>query len=1022
VAKKWVYLSSAAIQDLAATLGREPSLDEMKVVLGGKGAGLADMTSAGVPVPPVFSITTEACMAYINAGFTFPPGMWEQALKALKQVEKQTGKKFGDPKNPLLVSVRSGAKFSMPGMMDTILNVGLNDETLQGMVALTGNERFAWDAYRRLIQMFGRTAMGIRDEAFDEVMEELKHEKGVREDTDLTTEDLKELVARFKKVYKHELGSDFPQEPLEQLKAAVEAVFRSWMGNKAISYRRAEKIPDDLGTAVNVQTMVFGNMGWDSGTGVLFTRDPATGESRFYGDYLLNAQGEDVVAGIRNTKPVGEIGQDLPQVSAQLTEIAHKLERHYRDMQDTEFTVERGTLWMLQTRTGKRTARAAVKIAVDMVNEGLITREQALLRVTPKDVDTFLHPQFDEAQIDKAKAAGRLLASGVNASPGAAVGILAFDADTAEAWGKAGKDVIMIRPETKPDDVHGMIAAQGILTSRGGATAHAAVVARQFGKPAVVGARDLDIDLETREVRAHGKMLKEGDYVSLDGAAGEVYEGQIPTVVPEFEKEVELRTLLEWADAVAADTKARQWPADYKGFPTRGLQVWANADYPKDARRARQYGAQGIGLCRTEHMFFEQTRLPTVQQMILNAEEAQAIFDRRARVQATLDAGKEDGKPLDDVRRGELQADLQALDAESTASVAVQAYKGALDALLPFQRSDFYGIFEAMDGLPVIIRLIDPPLHEFLPGHDELLVKVTEMKTRGESGPELEAAERMLAAVERMQETNPMMGLRGIRLGITYPGITQMQVRAIFEAACEAAKKGIVVKPEVMIPLTGHVNELEVTQKELELVAKEVMEKEGVEVEYKFGTMIEIPRAAVTADEVARLAQFFSFGTNDLTQMTFGYSRDDAERRFLVKYIETGVLKENPFQVLDRDGVGKLVEMGVRLGRQTRPDLEVGICGEHGGDPSSIEFCHLAGLNYVSCSPFRVPVARLAAAQAAIQHKVAKAPAKAKSPARKAPAKAKKPAKAPARKSPAKSKTATRARSKSRGRSTRSRK
>lgn len=1004
MAKKWVYLSSTAIQDLAVTLRHTPSLDEMKAILGGKGAGLADMMSAGVPVPPAFTITTEACIAYINAGFTFPPGMWEQTLKALKQIEKQTGKKFGDPKNPLLVSVRSGAKFSMPGMMETILNVGLNDETLKGMVALTGNERFAWDAYRRLIQMFGRTAMGIRDEAFDEVMEELKHARGAKEDTDLTTEDLKELVARFKEVYKRELGSDFPQDPLEQLKAAIEAVFRSWMGNKAISYRRAEKIPDDLGTAVNVQTMVFGNMGWDSGTGVLFTRDPATGERRFYGDYLLNAQGEDVVAGIRNTKPVSEIGKDLPQVAKQLAQIANQLERHYRDMQDTEFTVERGKLWMLQTRTGKRTARAAVKIAVDMVNEGLITREQALLRVTPKDVDAFLHPQFDEAEINKAKAEGRLLATGVNASPGAAVGILAFDADTAEKWGKEGKDVIMIRPETKPDDVHGMIEARGILTSRGGATAHAAVVARQFGKPAVVGARDLDIDLEARIVRAHGKVLKEGDYVSLDGTEGEVYEGQIKTIVPDVEKEAELRTLLQWADEVAA-SKCRVWPADYKGFPTRGLQVWANADYPKDARRARQYGAQGIGLCRTEHMFFEPERLPTVQQMILNAEEAQMLFDRRARIQATLDAGKEDGKPLDDVRRGELEYDLRMLDAEIASSEAVKAYKGALDTLLPFQRGDFYGLFEAMDGLPVIIRLIDPPLHEFLPSHDELLVKVTEMKVRGESGPELEEAEKMLEAVQKMHEANPMMGLRGIRLGITYPDITKMQVRAIFEAACEAAKKGIVVKPEVMIPLTGHINELEVTQTELEAVAKQVMAEQGVEVEYKFGTMIEVPRAALVADEIARLAQFFSFGTNDLTQMTFGYSRDDAERRFLIKYQEIGILKENPFQVLDRTGVGKLVEMGTRLGRQTRPELEVGICGEHGGDPASIEFCHLAGLNYVSCSPFRVPVARLAAAQAAIKHK----PAKAKSPAKKTPAKARTPARKAPTKAKSKSKAGTRA-------------
>ncbi len=964
---KWVYFTQTAHAELTQTLGHEPSLDEMKVILGGKGAGLADMTRAGLPVPPGFTITTAACMAYINAGFQFPQGMWEQALEALRQVEAQFGKKFGDPANPLLVSVRSGAKFSMPGMMETILNVGLNDETLRGLIEFTDNERFAWDSYRRLIAMFGRTAMGIPDEVFDHVMQSLKAEKGVQDDTELSAADLKELVSRFKAAYRQALGQDFPQDPLAQLKSAVEAVFRSWMGKKAIDYRRAERIPDDLGTAVNVVTMVFGNMGWDCGTGVVFTRNPSTGEKKLYGDYLLNAQGEDVVAGIRNTKPVAELANDMPAAHAQLLEISARMERHYRDMQDMEFTIERGKLWMLQTRNGKRTARAAVRIAVEMAGEGLISREEALLRVTPKDVDFFLHPQFDEKEIRKAKAEGRLLATGVNASPGAAVGVLAFDADTAESWGNAGKDVIMIRPETKPDDVHGMIAAKGIVTSRGGATAHAAVVARQFGKPAVVGARDLDIDVDARTVRVGDKVLREGEYASIDGAAGEVFEGQIATVTPDYEKETELRTLLTWADAACAVPQSRQWPADYHGYPTRGLQVWTNADYPRDARRARLYGAQGIGLCRTEHMFFEQERLPHVQQMILNADEAQAYFDRRSRLQGILDAGKEDGKPLDEARRNELTARVQEVEREIASLPAAKAYLGALDKLLPSQRSDFYGLFEAMDGLPVIIRLIDPPLHEFLPSQEELLVEVTEMRTRGESGPDLAAKEQLLAAVQKMHESNPMMGLRGIRLGITYPDITKMQVRAIFEAACQAAKKGIVVKPEVMIPLTGHVNELKVSQVELEQVAEQVMAEQGIRVEFKFGTMIEIPRAAITADEIATLAQFFSYGTNDLTQMTFGYSRDDAERRFLVKYVETGILPANPFQVLDRAGVGQLVKMGVRLGRRTRPELEVGICGEHGGDPSSVEFCHLAGLNYVSCSPFRVPVARLAAAHAAIR-------------------------------------------------------
>jgi pyruvate,orthophosphate dikinase len=964
---KWVYLTYSAQAELSKTLGHEPTLDEMKAILGGKGAGLADMVSIGIPVPPGFTITTAACMAYINASFKFPEGAWEQALEALGTVEQQAGRKFGDPANPLLVSVRSGAKLSMPGMMETILNVGLNDETLAGLVEFTENERFGWDSYRRLIQMFGRTAMGIPDEKFNEAMDELKAERNVDDDTDLTAEDMRELASRFKGVYRQALGQDFPQEPLLQLRTAVEAVFRSWMGKRAIDYRRAEKIPDDLGTAVNVVTMVFGNMGWDSGTGVAFTRDPATGEKKFYGDYLLNAQGEDVVAGIRNTRRVTLLGEDMPEIYTQLVEIAQKLERHYRDMQDTEFTIERGKLWMLQTRNGKRTPRAAVKIAVDMVSEGLITRDEALLRITPKDVDSFLHPQFDDREIARAKEEGRLLASGVNASPGAAVGILAFDADTAEAWGNSGKAVIMIRPETKPDDVHGMIAAQGILTSRGGATAHAAVVARQFGKPAVVGARDLQIDEEAREVHAAGKVLREGEYASLDGATGEVFAGQIATTVPDYEKETELRTLLDWADqASAAD--ARQWPADYHGYPTRGLQVWTNADYPRDARRARLYGARGIGLCRTEHMFFEQERLPHVQTMILNADEAQALFDRRARLQTMLATGKEGGNRIDDKRRAEIEAEVASLEQQISTSPAVKAYRDALATLLPSQRSDFLGLFEAMDGYPVIIRLIDPPLHEFLPSLEELLVEVTEMRARGESGPALEAKEKMLAAVQRMHEANPMMGLRGIRLGITYPDITKMQVRAIFEAACEAAGKGVVVKPEVMIPLTGHVNELKVTQVELEQVARQVMAEQGIQVEYKFGTMIEIPRAAVTADEIATLAQFFSFGTNDLTQMTYGYSRDDAERRFLVKYVEIGILTDNPFQVLDRAGVGKLVRMAVRLGRQTRPELEVGICGEHGGEPSSIEFCHLAGLHYVSCSPFRIPVARLAAAQAAIRH------------------------------------------------------
>ena len=911
MAKKWVYL----FREVDEAEKYTGSWDGVRGLLGGKGAGLADMTRAGLPVPPGFTITTEACNAFLAEGGKFPEGMWEQTLAALKEVEKQTGKKFGDPSNPLLVSVRSGAKISMPGMMDTVLNVGLNDETVKAMVKLTGNERFAWDAYRRLIQMFGSIVMGIPDEAFDEAMEELKKEKGAKLDTDLTADDLKELVERFKEVYKKHTGSDFPQDPMEQLRLAIEAVFKSWNSDRAIAYRKAAGIPDDLGTAVNVVTMVFGNMGNDSATGVAFTRDPSTGEKKFWGEYLVNAQGEDVVAGIRTPKPIDEMKKEMPQVYQELLEVRDKLEKHYRDMQDIEFTIERGKLWMLQTRTGKRTARAAIKIAVDMVKEGLISKEEAVMRVTPEQVDTLLHPQFDP----EAKAKAKVIAKGVNASPGAAVGQLAFDADTAEKWAKEEhRDVIMIRPETKPDDVHGMLAAKGILTSRGGATSHAAVVARQFGIPAVVGCEEIEIDLEKRIAKAGDVVMKEGDVVSIDGTTGEVFLGEMPTVYPDFSKEKDLVTLLNWADEIAAGD-VRQWPDGYTGFPTRGLMVWANADYPRDAQRARDFGAKGIGLTRTEHMFFEEERLPIVQKMIL----AKTREER-------------------------------------------EKY---LNQLLPFQREDFRGLLRVMAPYPVIIRLIDPPLHEFLPRYEDLLAEVIEMRVKGITGPERDEKEKLLAEVEAMREANPMMGLRGVRLSIVMPEIVKMQVRAIFEAACEEKKAGYDVHPEVMIPLVSHINELKTIQTELEEVAKQVMKEQGVEVNYKFGTMIEIPRAALTAGEIAGVAQFFSFGTNDLTQMTFGFSRDDAEAKFLIQYVEQGILPKNPFQVLDRDGVGKLIKMAAKDGRATRPELEIGICGEHGGEPSSIEFCHMAGLNYVSCSPFRVPIARLAAGQAAIKHK-----------------------------------------------------
>jgi pyruvate,orthophosphate dikinase len=912
MAKKWVYLFDEV--DQAEEYAGD--WEGVRGLMGGKGANLAEMTRIGVPVPPGFTVTTEACNAYLEKGNEFPKGMWEQELEALKDVEEKTGKKFGDPANPLLVSCRSGAKFSMPGMMDTVLNLGLNDKTAKGMVEQTNDERFVYDSYRRLVQMFGSVVLGIDDEAFEEVLDEYKENKGVSSDTDLKAEDWKEITDKFKAIIKKHKGFDFPQDPAKQLRLATEAVFKSWNVKRARDYRKAANISDDLGTAVNIVTMVFGNMGWHSGTGVAFTRDPATGEERLYGDYLLNAQGEDVVAGIRNTKKIQEMKEDLPEAYEEFLEITDKLEQHYKEMQDVEFTIEHGKLWMLQTRDGKRTAKAAVKIAVDMVNEGLINKEQAVKRVTPDQVDALLHPQFDHNAKINAEKEGRLYAKGVNASPGAAVGQIYFDADTAERMAKEEKlDVIMVRPFTKPDDVHGMLAAKGILTSEGGATSHAAVVARQFGVPCVVGAAAIRIDLEKRLMEVDGQQVAEGDWISVDGTSGEVFIGQIPTTAPSLEEQTELLVLLEWADEIAATPDIRKAP---QGWPTRGLQVWANADYPADARRARSYGAVGIGLCRTEHMFFEPERLPIVQRMIL---------------------------------------------AESS-----QERKAALDELLPYQRSDFDGLFEAMDGYPVIIRLIDPPLHEFLPSQEELLEEVVTKRVKGETDG-LEDKEELLQNVQALHESNPMMGLRGVRLSIVMPEIVEMQVRAIFEAASDVKKRGVDVKPEVMIPLTGTVNELHWIQPRLEKIAKEVMNEKGVEFEYKFGTMIEIPRAALTADEIAKVAEFFSFGTNDLTQMTFGYSRDDAERNFLVTYVEEGILPVNPFQTLDRDGVGRLMKLAVNDGRKARTNLEVGICGEHGGDPASIEFCHLVGNNYVSCSPFRVPVARLAAAQSALKHR-----------------------------------------------------
>jgi len=885
--KKWVYLFKEGSKD-------------MRDLLGGKGANLAEMANAGLPVPPGFTITTEACNAYFEAGEQLPEGTWEQTLRALKTVEEQTGKKFGDPKNPLLVSVRSGARVSMPGMMDTVLNVGLNPETLQGLAELMGNERFVWDAYRRLVQMFGSIVKGVDRHEFEATLDEYKKKTDGGKDTDLTTNMLRDVVRDFKALYKKELGEDFPDDPYEQMRQAIAAVFGSWFGKPAVDYRNAECISHNWGTAVNIVTMVFGNMGWDSGSGVAFTRNPSTGEKKIYGEYLLNAQGEDVVAGIRTPHTIADLKEELPENYKQFLEICDLLENHYRDVQDVEFTIEQGKLWMLQTRTGKRTAAAAVKIAVDMVREGLITKEEALMRVAPDQVNQFLHPRFDPEAKTKAKEEGNLLAEGLNASPGAATGIVIFDADTAEERGEAGEAVILVRPETNPDDVHGMVQAQGILTQHGGMTSHAAVVARGWGKPCVAGCEAIKINLDARKFDVKGREIKEGDFISVDGTTGEVFAGSIATIEASFEEEHDLVTLLGWADEV------------------RKLGVWTNADNPEDTARARAFGAEGIGLCRTEHMFFEEERRPTVVKMIM------AVTDEER--------------------------------------------QESLDKLLPFQREDFEGIFRAMDGYPVIIRLIDPPMHEFLPPREELIEEVARLRCTGENPEELVEKEEMLQVVNSMWETNPMMGVRGCRAGIMYKGLTEMQTRAIIEAACNVAQEGVDVHPEIMIPLTADVNELRIEREKLEKVAKDVMAEKGIEVDYKIGTMIEIPRAAITADKVAEYADFFSFGTNDLTQMTYGISRDDAEGKFLLDYVDRKILPHNPFEVLDRDGVGVLMKICVEKGRTTKPNLEVGICGEHGGEPSSVEFCHIIGLNYVSCSPFRVPIARLAAAQAALQH------------------------------------------------------
>ena len=892
--------------------GRAEGNAQMRDLLGGKGAGLAEMTVAGLPTPPGFTITTEACNDYFAAGERLPDGLWDDVLEAVKEVERSTGKGFGDPANPLLVSVRSGAKFSMPGMMDTVLNLGLNERTLKGLIDLTGNERFGWDAYRRFIQMFGRIVMEVSGERFDHALEAAKAKHGAKQDTDLDAAALRDLVAAFKSIVKADTGRDFPEDPNEQLDLAIKAVFASWFGRRAGDYRKNQGIPDDLGTAVNVVTMVFGNMGDDSGTGVAFTRDPNTGEKVLFGEYLTNAQGEDVVAGIRTAPKIAQMETEMPSVYAEFQRIGQQLEKHYRDVQDLEFTIERGRLYMLQTRSAKRTAAAAIRIAADMVEEGTITKAEAIARIEPAHVDQLLRDQFDPVALAKATR----IAKGLNASPGAAVGRAVFSADTAVEWAARGERVVLVRIETSPDDFHGMAVAQGILTARGGATSHAAVVARQIGKPCVAGCAELVIDYGTKTARStdSGVSFKEGDEISVDGATGLVYLGAIPTVSARFEDQPELQKILGWADEI------------------RRMGVWTNADKPEEAAQARSYGAEGIGLCRTEHMFREGERLDIVRDAILVAATA-------TRAKAKRDTG--------DTPSESERADIERFDA-------------ALAKLEILQQGDFEGIFRAMDGLPVVIRLIDPPLHEFLPNLEEQLVKVTK------AGDAATAEDKeLLATIKSLHEQNPMLGLRGCRLGLMIPDFVKIQTRAILNAQIAVKKAGGNPIAKIMIPLVGHVNELARTRQILEAEATAVEAKAGVHVDYKFGTMIEVPRGALTADEIAREADFFSFGTNDLTQMTFGYSRDDAEGGFLLKYVEEGILPANPFQTLD-DAVAGLMKIAVERGRTTKPDIELGICGEHGGDPASIAKCEAIGLDYVSCSPFRVPVARLAAAQAAL--------------------------------------------------------
>ena len=872
----------------------EGSADKRNL-LGGKGANLAEMANLGVRVPPGFTISTEVCR-YYTAMNEYPDNLEQQIKENLKKVEQATGRRFGSRQRPLLVSVRSGARISMPGMMDTVLNLGLNDASVEGLIQETNNPRFTYDAYRRLLQMFGNVVLGVPGGKFEKLIEKKKEARGVQDDIELTGEDLKELTDEFKELIEKEKGIEFPQDSFEQLRMAINAVFASWNNKRAISYRKINKIPEHWGTAVNVQTMVFGNMGDNSGTGVGFTRDPATGEKKLYGEYLINAQGEDVVAGIRTPQPLSTLKKKMPVIYAELVDITEKLERHYRDVQDFEFTIEKGTLFMLQTRTGKRTAQAAIKIASDMVKDGLIDKKEALMRIEPGQLEQLLHRRIDpQAELE-------VLTSGLPASPGAATGVVVFTADRAVELVEKGKKVILVRTETSPEDIHGMAVAEGILTARGGRTSHAAVVARGMGKCCVAGCEAIKVNEKEKEFKVNGFMFKEGDFISLDGNTGRVIKGKISTLEPELS--AEFTELMKWADEI------------------RVLGVRANADTPGDARLAREMGAEGVGLCRTEHMFFGEERLPYVQQMILaeNKEEREKVLEK----------------------------------------------------LEPMQKDDFKGILKEMEGLPVIIRLLDPPLHEFLPNYEDLLVEVIKLRMEKTDQKQLREKESLLEKIVALREINPMLGHRGCRLGITFPEVYNMQTRAVFEAVAELTAEKRSVEPEIMIPLVINEKELAILRKEAVRIAEEVMKEKKVRFEYKIGTMIELPRAALCADKIAQQADFFSYGTNDLTQTTFGFSRDDAEAKFIPVYLEDKILTDNPFEILDQDGVGQLIEIGTQRGRKSNKNLEVGICGEHGGEPSSVKFCHRIGLDYVSCSPYRIPIARLAAAQAKLEEDMVK--------------------------------------------------